>query len=92
VANGERRRVLFFSVRPLYPSTLYHSPSQADAYDDDAQVHAGWVLYHARSCLPPAKRREVFKNYARHGYQMEPFYEATRASDPARKARKKAPK
>ena len=78
VKNGAKRRVLFFSVRPRFSPDEYHKPPSQDAYDDGAQVHAGWVLFYGEKEITAERKREVLTGYRELGYDMQAFYDAAK--------------
>ena len=64
------RRVLFFSVRPIYGNELV---DEALVYDSSTQIHAGWLL--CKPQITDAHRADVEAKYRELGHELNQFRE-----------------
>ncbi len=70
--SDAHRKVLFFTLRPLFPG-VKAGAGHVGVYDADAQIHAGWLLHRMQAAVKESG--EVEKAWAEHGVQLAMFGE-----------------
>jgi len=66
----QERKVLFFSVKPIYPG-FHWGDGDVGEYDAEAQIHAGWLLWRTSHVI--REPEEVLRAYERVGYSLLNF-------------------
>ena len=79
--NPSDRRILFFSVRPVFAE----DPGSVGTYDSSEQLHAGWLLSRTGSLITADEAKLIFGEYRKIGFDLQGFGRIDRVKGSGRK-------